>query len=101
MISSAVRCTSGETTERASEVGEVRALASRVTLADNAPSMITRSQRILSWCGIVVGTLYVLNPGWGFLEFIPDFVPVFGNLDEAGATLLVVQSIRKLRSTRN
>jgi len=68
--------------------------------ADNAAQMSTRSQRILAWAGVVFGVVYVLNPGWGLLEFIPDIVPVIGNLDEAGATLLVLQSVRKLREAR-
>jgi uncharacterized membrane protein YkvA (DUF1232 family) len=59
-----------------------------------------RPNPIWAWCGIVLGTLYVLNPGAGIFEFIPDVVPVIGNLDDAGATLLVIQSIRSLRRGR-
>jgi uncharacterized membrane protein YkvA (DUF1232 family) len=59
-----------------------------------------RPNRFWAWCGIVFGTIYVLNPGAGIFEFIPDIVPVFGNLDDAGATLLVIQSIRSLRRAR-
>jgi uncharacterized membrane protein YkvA (DUF1232 family) len=62
--------------------------------------MESRTSRIWAWCGIVVGTLYVLNPGWGLFELIPDVVPGIGNLDEVGATILVVQSIRTLRRAR-
>ena len=37
--------------------------------------------------------LYLLNPAAGFLEFIPDNLPVIGNLDEAGATALLIASL--------
>lgn len=75
-------------------------VATRPGMADNARPMGTRSQRIFAWAGIVFGAVYVLNPGWGFFEFIPDIVPIIGNLDEAGATLLVLQSVRKLGTLR-
>lgn len=45
---------------------------------------------------IVVGALgvfsvvYLLNPTAGFIEFIPDNVPIFGNLDEAAITALLI-----------
>ena len=62
--------------------------------------METRSSRIWAWCGIVIGSVYLLNPGWGVFELIPDVAPGIGNLDEVGATILVVQSIRSLRRAR-
>lgn len=31
---------------------------------------------------VAVSSLYLANPGFGLIEFIPDNVPVFGNLDE-------------------
>jgi len=39
--------------------------------------------------GIFSG-LYLLNIGFGIAEFIPDNVPIFGNLDEAAATVVLV-----------
>lgn len=30
--------------------------------------------------------LYLLNPGFGIFELIPDGIPFIGNLDEASAT---------------
>lgn len=36
-----------------------------------------------------VAILYILNPTAGILEFIPDNVPIIGNLDEAGAILIL------------
>ena len=32
-----------------------------------------------------LGVLYLLTPTWGVFELIPDNLPIFGNLDEAGA----------------
>lgn len=39
------------------------------------------------------GIFYLTFPNAGILEFIPDFVPFIGNMDEAGATLLIVNAL--------
>ncbi|WP_395751747.1 DUF1232 domain-containing protein [Prosthecobacter sp.] len=41
----------------------------------------------------IVSALYLLNITAGFVEFIPDNVPVFGNLDEAAATALLINCL--------
>ena len=41
----------------------------------------------------VISTAYLLNPGAGFIEMIPDNFPVIGNLDEAGATLILLSCL--------
>lgn len=51
---------------------------------------------IISVMGFFLGSLYILNPGYGVIELIPDNVPIFGNLDEAGATTIVVFSLQYL-----
>lgn len=38
--------------------------------------------------------IYLLNPTAGFIEFIPDNFPIIGNLDEAGAVLIIVSALR-------
>ena len=42
--------------------------------------------------GVLAG-LYLLNPGFGIFEFIPDNAPFIGNLDEATATFLVLSAL--------
>ena len=45
---------------------------------------------------IVLGGLslvYLLNPTAGFLELIPDNIPVIGNLDEVAATVLLLNCL--------
>jgi hypothetical protein len=37
----------------------------------------------------VLGGIYMLNPGAGIIELIPDNIPFIGNLDEGGAMLAV------------
>lgn len=41
----------------------------------------------------IVSLFYLINPGAGFLELIPDNFPLIGNLDEAAATLLLLNSL--------
>jgi hypothetical protein len=43
----------------------------------------------LIYVAAVVGLIYVLNPTMGIFEFIPDNLPLIGNLDEGVAFLLV------------
>lgn len=40
-----------------------------------------------------VGVLYILNPTLGVFEFLPDNLPIIGNLDEGLAYLLVYYGI--------
>lgn len=40
------------------------------------------------FCGI-----YLLNPDAGIIEFIPDNLPLIGNLDEAAAVLLLLRCL--------
>jgi uncharacterized membrane protein YkvA (DUF1232 family) len=41
-----------------------------------------------------VAALYLINPTAGILEFIPDNFPMIGNLDEAAATLIILNALR-------
>lgn len=40
-----------------------------------------------------LGVVYLINPTAGFIELIPDNLPVVGNLDEAAAVLLVISCL--------
>jgi hypothetical protein len=41
----------------------------------------------------LLSLLYLFNPGLGVFEMIPDNIPFVGNLDEAGATYLLISSL--------
>ena len=41
----------------------------------------------------ILSALYLLNVGFGVVELIPDNVPIFGNLDEAAATGLLINCL--------
>ena len=45
---------------------------------------------------VVLGAVYVINPGAGILELLPDNFPLFGNLDEAAATTMLVLGLQHL-----
>lgn len=60
-----------------------------------APGVPRQQQRsltgkVLASVSIGLGLLYLLNPSAGTLEVIPDVLPLVGNLDEAGATALLL-----------
>jgi hypothetical protein len=41
----------------------------------------------------ILSFLYLLNPGLGLFELIPDNVPLIGNLDEVTAVYLLLSSL--------
>lgn len=47
---------------------------------------------IVAGIGVLAG-LYLLNPGFGVFEIIPDNIPFVGNLDEVTATFLILSSL--------
>jgi hypothetical protein len=47
---------------------------------------------LVATIGILSG-LYLLNPGFGVFELIPDNVPFIGNLDEATAAFLLFSAL--------
>jgi hypothetical protein len=51
---------------------------------------------MMAGIGFLGGSVYILNPTAGFIEFIPDNTPIIGNLDEAGATALIIYSLQYL-----
>jgi hypothetical protein len=73
-------------------------MADPVTSTRAAPSApASGSGALRAWIGLLLvagGLAFLVNPGAGLLELIPDTAPLFGNLDEAAATLAVVLGIR-------
>lgn len=43
---------------------------------------------------MLLSVLYLINPTMGVFEFIPDNLPFVGNLDEVGATALLIMCFR-------
>ena len=50
---------------------------------------------------ILFSVVYIINPTFGVFEFIPDNWPLIGNLDEAGATALLIWAINEWRKKRD
>lgn len=50
-------------------------------------------KNIIVACIGVVSLIFIINPTAGFIELIPDNMPFIGNLDEAGATLLLISAL--------
>lgn len=44
----------------------------------------------------IVCVIYLINPTAGFLELIPDNLPIVGNLDEAAAMTVLLVSLSNL-----
>lgn len=42
----------------------------------------------------VLAFLYLLNPTFGVFEFLPDNIPLIGNVDDATATMVLLGSLR-------
>ncbi len=44
----------------------------------------------------LLSAIYLINPTAGIFELIPDNLPLLGNLDEAGAMVLLISGLRYL-----
>jgi len=55
---------------------------------------------VVALLGVALGGLYVINPGAGMIELIPDIVPLFGNLDEAAASAMLIFGLQYLFGRR-
>ncbi|HRF81325.1 MAG TPA: DUF1232 domain-containing protein [Flavobacteriales bacterium] len=42
----------------------------------------------------VLSFIYLVNPTFGVFEFLPDNLPLIGNLDEATATMVLLGALR-------
>lgn len=54
-------------------------------------------QKIIWYSILIISAIYILNPTAGILELIPDNFPLIGNLDEAGATILILKSLKEIK----
>ena len=41
----------------------------------------------------IISFIYLLNFSFGFIEFLPDSLPILGNIDEAAATYVLYSSL--------
>ena len=51
-------------------------------------------KNIIVICMGIISLLYLCNIGVGVIEAIPDNIPFVGNLDEAGAAVLLLMCLR-------
>ena len=42
----------------------------------------------------ILSLVYLINPGMGIFELLPDNLPIIGNLDEAGAAVLLIAALK-------
>ncbi|PIQ25055.1 DUF1232 domain-containing protein [bacterium (Candidatus Blackallbacteria) CG17_big_fil_post_rev_8_21_14_2_50_48_46] len=54
----------------------------------------SRSKKLIAAGLGILALTYLLNPGAGIFEIIPDNLPVLGNLDEATAVTLLLTCLR-------
>lgn len=67
--------------------------ARSVAAGDAKPSKLARGGAA---AGVLFALLYLLNPGFGWVEILPDNLPLVGNLDEVGITGLLIYCLRVL-----
>jgi len=67
-----------------------------MTQKDTSPSLEPpkRRQQVLVALMGLLSALYLVNPGAGVLELIPDNLPLIGNLDEATAVAILLAALR-------
>lgn len=42
----------------------------------------------------ILAFLYLVFPSFGVFEFLPDYIPFIGNVDEATATMVLLAALR-------
>lgn len=52
-------------------------------------------RKLVAAFGILLGVVYIINPGAGFFELLPDNLPFIGNLDEAAAVWMILRCLRE------
>lgn len=41
----------------------------------------------------IIAVIYIINPTAGIIELIPDNIPIIGNLDEAAAVAIIINTL--------
>jgi len=72
-------------------------VSEKVVSNENNGQQNPLKKKIIALIVLFICIAYILNPGLGFFEFIPDNLPFIGNLDEAGATMLLIKCFNILR----
>lgn len=58
------------------------------------PNLLARMLVAGTMTGIgLIGFVYLTMPSFGIIELIPDAMPFFGNIDEAGATAMILMAL--------
>lgn len=63
------------------------------TCPEAPPSLLSR---LVALGGVLFAIFYLVNPTGGWVEFLPDALPLVGNLDEAAMTALLLHCLRHL-----
>jgi hypothetical protein len=82
-----------------SEESPSEAVVERPPATPEGPKGLRQRSCMGSWAalvGVLIGAVYVINPGAGVFEVVPDIVPVLGNLDDAAATTMLVLGLQYL-----
>ncbi len=76
---------------------ENRSTPIKAEIVDEQESTRPDPSSLLMNIGIaVLCAIYIFNPTAGFIEFIPDNLPIIGNLDEASATAGLLYALSNL-----
>jgi len=65
-----------------------------IIIASWLPKLRGLMKNFVVFCLGLLAVLYLLNPGAGIFEILPDNLPFIGNLDEAAAVALLVMCLR-------
>ncbi|WP_425615599.1 hypothetical protein NA78x_005524 [Anatilimnocola sp. NA78] len=64
--------------------------------SDVLPARSGMVSNLVSVAGLVLAGIYLANPTAGFIEFLPDNIPGFGNIDEVVATTIFLACLSRL-----
>jgi hypothetical protein len=66
------------------------------------PIYLSMAGRRLKWLVLMgASAFYLMNPGFGIVELLPDGLPIIGNLDESVAVLVLLRSLIEIGFIRH